>query len=66
MPDQTWPVPTRTEPRGQFPRHRDGAGQLLSRADALAIARQNLADWITDHAGVPPIYCHPRDTDDAQ
>jgi hypothetical protein len=62
-----FPTPTRREPRCDFfPRHRDAAGQLLTGPQALAIARQNLADWIADHAGVPPIYCHPRDTDDAQ
>jgi hypothetical protein len=44
-----FPRPTRDEPRGEFPRHSDRVGQLLTGPEALALARKHLADWIAEH-----------------
>jgi hypothetical protein len=45
-----WPHPTRREPRGEFPEHLPHPGfQVLTRQEALDIARQHLADWIRKH-----------------
>lgn len=46
-----FPRPTRIEPRGEFPQHSDRVQPLLTGPEALAKARQLLADWIRDHAG---------------
>jgi hypothetical protein len=52
MPDD-WPHPTRHERRGEFPEHlpHPGAG-VLTRQQALDLARKHLADWIRDHPAV--------------
>lgn len=46
-----FPTPARTEKRGTFPEHPDPPrhARPLTGPEALAIARQNLADWIAEH-----------------
>ena len=49
--DGGFPVPTRTERRGDFPPHADDYPHPLmplTGPRALAIARQHLADWVAD------------------
>jgi len=46
---EAFPRPTRAEPRGEFPRHGDRVGRVLTGPEALAIARKRLADWIAEN-----------------
>jgi hypothetical protein len=49
MTGEEFPRPTRTEPRGAFPVHGPLIGRVLTRQEALDIARANLAEWIAQH-----------------
>ena len=49
-PPDLFPHPDRAEPRPPFPAHSDRPGRVLTGPVALAIARANLARWITEHA----------------
>lgn len=45
---EKFPRPTRFEQRGEFPVHSDRVHAPLTRAQALALARKHLADWIAE------------------
>jgi len=44
-----FPVPTRREPRGDFPAHSDVPRPVLPLAVAARIARDRLAEWRRQH-----------------
>lgn len=50
MPADPFPTPDRVEPRGVFPEHLPHPGaHVLTRQQALDLARANLAAWIREH-----------------
>jgi Arc/MetJ-type ribon-helix-helix transcriptional regulator len=46
---QPFPVPTRREPRGEFPDHSDVIRPLLTLEQAARMARDRLETWRRDH-----------------
>ena len=46
-----FPTPSRSEPRGDFPRHSERVQPLLTGPEARALARKHLDDWIAEHRG---------------
>lgn len=49
MTDDVWPVPNRTERRGEFPAHDDRPRPVLTAEQARQIARERLERWRRDH-----------------
>lgn len=50
MPDDPFPHPTRSEPRGEFPDHDDRPGRaVLTLDEAKRRARERLEKWRRDH-----------------
>ena len=51
MTADPFPTPTRREPRGEFPDHPPPPAdyRLLTRQQALDLARANLAAWVKAH-----------------